>query len=928
MCDQYKEEQQLQAPVHEPVMPVQQQLQQPKWENYQPPEQTGDKSKFKKERSQRLRARYQELTQEQREELHEKKEYTYAQAKNEAEILSPKAAKSHMIKNINEAITSVLGTEIYDLVKAVKMSEDERARTVKLHHSRGSQLVADGKLVFKFDFVGSGFKQWRKDQNGFTGKEYLDTQKEYEEKMQELSAKIDRLVEKVETSDISALSEEEQKQYETLKKKFGKLRSQTDAREQYGESVEINGKKTKYVLKKTDRSGRKVSYSIAGSLAGLNAGDYSIENVNEYFLQISRQELQTIFEQWEASGQTGPEIHMLVRGHSRGGVSSILGPMKLQKWINDTWPEYADFVKFEITQYDPVAGFFSNWGAKDEIDIRGNEKELDKKGLAPLKHADTTLIYSLHTDKKAFFRPQNVKGAKRVILTPYRHNVGLDQLDESQVRELKTEDGQVLERKEKAHRVGYTDLKTGEMYRQSGINELDTGLYILDQGNNLVKISSYDQAIEIIGKAMKGMHLQWRRHGIIEDVVKAWFDENQDADQVQKQSVSKHQELKNDMHNLRASQKHSIFLKKEDSPKMAAIKQSMDDLNAMLAQPVTEQNARQQSEAIRILYQNLIDRCHTYTQNRTPITSTGRARKRMVEQVQKKCESEIRYFASYSQMLEPVLVTHQGEQLGWEQVIANVRSVRISKLSSEEQDQLDTLKNSESKEIIRGDKRYTFQRENDILAESTSARKNVAARELAELLGVSGLYEQAKFAETEVQVAGKTQKIRGILTKTDDRQPLAEVKKAAAAGKVRLQYSPQAYQQMEMMRVMDVLMGYTGRGADDYQVQLEKESVVGGVERWTITNVIAQKNRDLFTDRSMDEIYQGEATLAKVFGHATLTRSEKLFLNQLDGMGDELLDFRLCHALTAKELRFLKARIHMIQRLWRLEKQTGMENIN
>ena len=929
MCDQYKDQQMVHRPVHEVTMPVNEQpIQQPKWEAYQPPEQTGDKSTLKKLRSERLRERYQELTDEQRQELHEKKEYTYTQTKSEEEILSPKAAKSQVIKNINEAITSVLGQEIYDLIKAVKMSEDERERTKTLHHSRGSQLVAEGKLVFKFDLVGSGFKQWRKDQNGFTGKEHLDSEEEYREKMRDLTEKMDRLVEKVEGSNVSALSEEERAQYEELKRKFKKLRSQTDTRSQYGESVEINGKKTKYVLKKKDQTGRKVSYSIAGSLGGLNVGDYSIENVNDYFLQISKQELKTIFEQWKASGQTGPDIHMLVRGHSRGGVSAILGPMRLQKWVNDTWPQYADFVKFEIIQYDPVAGATSNWGAKGEVDIHGDEKKLAKQGLAPLKHAETTVIYSLHTDKKAFFRPQSVKGAKRVILTPYRHNVGLDQLDESQVRELKTADGKVLQREEKAHRVGYTDLKTGEMYRQSGINELDTGLYILDQGNNLVKVTSYEQAQTIIDKALEGMHLQSSRHSIIKDVAKAWFDENRDVDQVEKAVALAHQETKTEREMLHTSEKRSVFLSKADSSKMTAVKQSIEELNALLAQPVTEQNARRQSEAIRVQYQDLIDHCNNYIRNRTPLTSTGRARKRMVEQVKKKCEAEIRFFDSFSQMVEQVLQTHQGEQISWDQVLAGARSVRMNKLSPEEQDQIGTLKNGEKKRFTRGEKDYTFQRENDILAESTFARKNVAARELSELLGVSGLYAQARFAETEVENAGKVQKVRGILTREDGGQPLAEVKKAASKEKVRLQYSQEALHQMELLRVMDVLMGYTGRGEDDYQVQLSKEQVSGGLERWTITGVTSVKNEKLFTDRSIDEIYQGEATLAKLFGHAKLTKTEKIFLGQLDGLSDELIDFRLGHALTEKELRFMKARIHMIQRLWRLEKQTGMENIN
>lgn len=41
--------------------------------------------------------------------------------------------------------------------------------------------------------------------------------------------------------------------------------------------------------------------------------------------------------------------------------------------------------------------------------------------------------------------------------------------------------------------------------------------------------------------------------------------------------------------------------------------------------------------------EELIDRCEEYLNRRTPLTSTGRARKRMVEQLKKKCETERAY---------------------------------------------------------------------------------------------------------------------------------------------------------------------------------------------------------------------------------------------------------------------------------------------
>ena len=92
--------------------------------------------------------------------------------------------------------------------------------------------------------------------------------------------------------------------------------------------------------------------------------------------------------------------------------------------------------------YDPVPGTFGGRGIHDEVDIHGDEKQLAKYGMAPLKNADTTFVYSLHSDHTLFFTPQKIKGADRVIITPYRHNVGMDQIDESQIRVRQAPDGQ------------------------------------------------------------------------------------------------------------------------------------------------------------------------------------------------------------------------------------------------------------------------------------------------------------------------------------------------------------------------------------------------------------------------------------------------------------------------------------------------------
>ena len=155
----------LQQQVHE--QPAQEQ---PVWQECRPPVVEGSKELSKQSRNQRLFEQWSKLTAEQQAELRAKSEYIHGHVENKDQIIHAPHAKSHTIKRMNEVITSVLGDQVYDNITRIKTGESEEQRTVKLHHSRGTKLVSQGKTVFKFDLVGSGFKQWRKDQNGFAGK--------------------------------------------------------------------------------------------------------------------------------------------------------------------------------------------------------------------------------------------------------------------------------------------------------------------------------------------------------------------------------------------------------------------------------------------------------------------------------------------------------------------------------------------------------------------------------------------------------------------------------------------------------------------------------------------------------------------------------------------------------------------------------------
>jgi hypothetical protein len=74
-------------------------------------------------------------------------------------------------------------------------------------------------------------------------------------------------------------------------------------------------------------------------------------------------------------------------------------------------------VRVELTQFDPVPGYFSATGQNAEIDLT--------EGTAGGPD-ETTLIYSVASGYGIGFTPQKVLGAKRLIVSQQQHSAGLD----------------------------------------------------------------------------------------------------------------------------------------------------------------------------------------------------------------------------------------------------------------------------------------------------------------------------------------------------------------------------------------------------------------------------------------------------------------------------------------------------------------------
>lgn len=455
----------------------------------------------------------------------------------------------------------------YDHINDIQQGKADA--DVALHNARGTKLYEQGENVLEFDIGGSGYKEFQQKQVKLGGKgnfygdvigkgikvSLQDIKKNYDRYMKEHKLLSVRWYNKLLYWTKLFKSEDEINQLNELTQHYPDI--YIDYVNKYGinpDEDELNGLKhilVKFKAKDRSDNGARVwkqRVTMAGPLGGImgikkgmrNAGDYSTKKLREYTLVLGKSYCEDIFTMWdrymakadEYEAQGKPEeaakerakinnINIIMRGHSRGGVAVTQGAMMIKYWLHEKYPQYEKYVKFETTQYDPVPGTGSEeiLGEKQnlEINLNGDAKEeeyLAKKHMRALGDSgNTTVVYSLHTQHALFFAPQIVKGAKRIILTPFNHDVGIDKVDKTQ---------------NKAHRSGYTDSATGEVYRGSGISQLDEGLYILDEKNVLVKMPDAKTAEKIVNELLKKTSItQYSRHDRIRKIIRAWFEDRQ-----------------------------------------------------------------------------------------------------------------------------------------------------------------------------------------------------------------------------------------------------------------------------------------------------------------------------------------------------------------------------------------------------------------
>lgn len=468
------------------------------------------------------------------------------------------------LKNVHDTVMKYMGdSDPYAGINELYDSYDRgEEKAVSLHSSRGTKQAERGKNVLEFAIAGSGFRNFRTVHAHFTGegeivkdgvivsvddikhknrwtkrtKRWFRDLFTFRENSKVINRKYDEIVDEYSKDNghgISKLEEEFQKKYGT--------RATTKGLED----------KEMIFVKKDKEHPNKVRYNMPGPLSmnGIrDAGEYSIDNLSNYMLTGAQDYLNTVFEKYKeieararevfrdtgdvkAADQIRKEIEPTVislKGHSRGGVAAGLGAMKIKNWIKKEHPEFEKYVNFELVQYDPVPGYFSDSGYKHRVNLNEKDpakiKEMEKQGLSPLgDKAETTVVYSMHVDHPLMFSPQSVQGAKRIIMTPTAHSVNLDQID-STTNPGRRNVRAILEDEGEKHRGGYTDAKTGEVYRGSGLNELPAGIYVADESMRLIKMPSAKIAGKILDDVVKDARVQSSRHRRLHRLINEWFE--------------------------------------------------------------------------------------------------------------------------------------------------------------------------------------------------------------------------------------------------------------------------------------------------------------------------------------------------------------------------------------------------------------------
>lgn len=421
----------------------------------------------------------------------------------------------------------------YDQVYEAQDNQTAEEKKVKLdlHASRGTSYALDNKEdTLTFDIGGSGSTEMQR----FSACNLIAVGEDYPMKKRgffgrifssvyNFFGRVTRLYDPVPTKEYDKIAAHNLAEYEKA----------------YGKQVTLitNGKTKKFqhIRKKesVDKNGTvKTRYNLAGPLAAgglLNFGEHATDKLEEYVLSLGSQWLAPkLAEMMNQPEEMWKDVHVMITGHSRGGVASSLAAMRLNQWIYDNYPEsLAKRVKFNITLQDPVPGKGSRYGLRERMDINTQKsfdadgKEIKAGSKTKPKYRslegqqESTVIYCLRSGHSHFFTPQHVDGAKRIIISPVPHRYAMNPFVETDTNKNNTK---------KSKRKAYVDPNTMSAYRNSGLNDMPEGFYFSDENFTLYKVNSYEEYLGLKAKMIEGLEgSEKKRYNVLDNVAKEYF---------------------------------------------------------------------------------------------------------------------------------------------------------------------------------------------------------------------------------------------------------------------------------------------------------------------------------------------------------------------------------------------------------------------
>jgi len=462
-------------------------------------------------------------------------EYTYQQ-KTYDDLNNPNKKSKYQEKlklgHVRTAVTKVK-SNAYELIDRKMTNDNEEARKVAVHSAKGKAAMESGKYVFELNIAGSSFTEFRACHKNLPGKHAV--QPDLKDKTSRIKFQkpikvswynkyLSFLPFIKSTKEIEKLNAASKIVSDELDRYYGKRWTNPKT-----------GKPDKYIrTKRIGTNQKSMRVNLPGPLGtmGTNRGDYSINELRDKTLYFAKQYLTERFEAFKNGSEPVNDIVMNMKGHSRGAVAAGEGMQMIAAWVKDNYPQYENLVKYDLIQYEPVPGYGSHGNhAKLELNTHYTP---DQQGIAKRKNPaaeniNSTVMYSLSASEDLkhheLFDPQQVLGAKRVILTVKRHMLQLADTD--------------LTQNEQQLKQGFSYAGDGDIYRGSGISDLPEGIFIVDENNTIVKLDNMQQVKSVMDSVLDGAKVSMDRKKILESTVSKWFERNNPELNRQKEEQAK-----------------------------------------------------------------------------------------------------------------------------------------------------------------------------------------------------------------------------------------------------------------------------------------------------------------------------------------------------------------------------------------------------